>query len=342
MSGVLDLRAGEEVEVRTEAEILSTLARDGTLDGLPFMPEMLEYCGRRFRVFKRADKTCDTTKDYKSRRMQNAVHLEALRCRGDAHGGCQAGCLLFWKEAWLRRPVAADPGASTTVSIHAGREGLTREGLQRATLRPQTEPGQGALYVCQATELPRATTPLHWWDPLQYAREVRSGNVLVRSMVRAFLIAWYNVLARRLARLGVRQYPHVAGQGTRTPTAKLGLQPGERVRVKQRQAILATLDEGHRNRGLWFDVEMVPFCGQEFRVLRRVERIIDERSGKMVRLPNDCIILDGAYCRGHLSRDRLFCPRSIYAYWREIWLERVDEPSLGSATAPDGPGRTAS
>ena len=39
-------------------------------------------------------------------RMRNAVHLEE-RCDGQAHGGCQAGCLVYWKEAWLKR-VPAD------------------------------------------------------------------------------------------------------------------------------------------------------------------------------------------------------------------------------------------
>jgi hypothetical protein len=33
--------------------------------------------------------------------MTDTVHLSDLRCDGSAHAGCQAGCLLFWKEAWL-------------------------------------------------------------------------------------------------------------------------------------------------------------------------------------------------------------------------------------------------
>src|ERR1700675_2625516 len=100
---VLGLRAGDWVEVRNADEIVATLDERGRLDALPFMPEMLQYCGRRFRVFKSAHKTCDTIEQYKGRRMTSAVHLEGLRCDGAAHGGCQAGCLLFWKEAWLER-----------------------------------------------------------------------------------------------------------------------------------------------------------------------------------------------------------------------------------------------
>ena len=105
---------------------------------------------------------------------------------------------------------------------------------------------------------------------------------------------------------------------------RLDLKPGELVCVKSREAIVATLNQQNRNRGMWFDIEQVPYCGGTYRVLARVERIINEKTGKMMRFQNDCIILDGVTCGGNLSRDRLFCPRSIYPYWREIWLERVE------------------
>src|ERR1700691_2433477 len=103
-----NLKAGEWVEVRSKEEILRTLDRSAQLDGLPFMPEMFAFCGKRVRVYKRAHKTCDTINDYKGRKMQDAVHLEGSRCDGQAHGGCQAACLVFWKEAWLKRPGEAE------------------------------------------------------------------------------------------------------------------------------------------------------------------------------------------------------------------------------------------
>jgi hypothetical protein len=55
-------------------------------------------------------------------------------------------------------------------------------------------------------------------------------------------------------------------------------------------------------------------------VLRRVERIIDEQTGRMVHFKHDCIILEGVICSGDYNQ---YCPRSIYPFWREIWLERV-------------------
>ena len=42
------LTVGDFVEVRSKEEILATLDSSGRLDGLPFMPQMFKYCGRRF------------------------------------------------------------------------------------------------------------------------------------------------------------------------------------------------------------------------------------------------------------------------------------------------------
>jgi hypothetical protein len=123
-------------------------------------------------------------------------------------------------------------------------------------------------------------------------------------------------------------YPRRTGKvpvGSKTPSGKLDLQPGEWVRVKSYPEILATLDVSNKNRGLYFDAEMVPFCGRSFRVLKRVKKIVDERTGKITEFKNPCIILEGVACESRYSDCRLFCPRSIYAYWREIWLERVLE-----------------
>src|SRR5215831_10152808 len=97
----MTLRAGDWVEVRSKDEILATLDKNGRLDEMPFMPQMFEYCGKRFKVFKRAHKTCDTINPIAGRRINRAVHLE-IRCDGKAYGGCQAACLIFWKEAWLK------------------------------------------------------------------------------------------------------------------------------------------------------------------------------------------------------------------------------------------------
>src|SRR5258708_7197865 len=111
------LRHGDVVEVKSAAEILATLDAGGALDGLPFMPEMVGYCGRRFTVDKWADNICDTIHYTGSRRLPDSVLLEDLRCDGSGHDGCQAECRLFWKEAWLR------PVESARASPRSGDEG---------------------------------------------------------------------------------------------------------------------------------------------------------------------------------------------------------------------------
>jgi hypothetical protein len=135
-------------------------------------------------------------------------------------------------------------------------------------------------------------------------------------------IAWFNGVQR--LRNGT-VYPSFRGTLQRTPSGQLNLRPGERVRVRSLREIEATLSTKRRNRGLTFDREMICYCGGEYRVLRRVTKIINEGTGKMMDLPGDCLILDGVTCRGHLSPGRLFCPRSIYPFWREVWLERVED-----------------
>ena len=100
---------------------------------------------------------------------------------------------------------------------------------------------------------------------------------------------------------------------------------GERVRIKSHEAILDTLDRGKSNRGMRFDEEMVPYCGKDFTVSRLVDRIIHEKTGEMIEMKTPSVILDGVVCRSEVSRCRLFCPRAIPSYWREIWLERTEE-----------------
>jgi glycosyltransferase involved in cell wall biosynthesis len=326
------LRVGEIVEVRSPEEILATLDQNGELDGLPFMPEMLASCGQRLRIDKLALKLCDTIDWTGIYRMRDAVHLEGSRCDGQAHGGCQAGCNIYWKEAWLKRIPAGDSGPEphperTPAPAARG----TQATLTAATRRPgdPAVPGEER-YACQATELLRAAPErIPSWDVRQYVQDVRSGNAGALATIRTVAVGLFNeyqdasrrLLPRRLRIRGGHRYPFIEGRLERTPEHRLGLQPGERVRVRRKEEIVATLDVNNANRGMSFDGEMVPYCGQEARVLRRVERIIDEKTGRMLHFKNACIVLDDVTCTAAYHRQ---CPRGIYSYWREIWLERVE------------------
>jgi hypothetical protein len=308
------LRPGETVQIKSVSEILATLDAEGKLDGLPFMPEMLQYCGQTVTVYKRADRTCDTIFFDGQRRMEDAVFLTGLRCDGDAHGGCQAGCSIFWKESWLRRP------SVRSEVVEAPEVSLDETALFTAARHGDRSANAPERYMCQATEISRATTPLQWWRPSQYFRELSTGNARPLELLVA-LVKWMFVQAQRRL-MGGSTVPFTRGKLTKTPKAVLDLFPGELVRIKSRAEIAETLDRQNRNRGLTFDSEMLRYCGGEYRVLRRVERIIDEKTGELMDLPGDCIVLDNVTCTAEYHR---LCRRSIYPYWRELWLTRVEE-----------------
>src|SRR6202040_3917378 len=100
------LRCGDLVEVKSPDEIVETLDAEGASDHLPFMPEMLEFCGRTFRVSRRALTICISGPDTgvpRGFRVDDVVTLDDVRCSGTAHGGCQKACMIFWREAWLRK-----------------------------------------------------------------------------------------------------------------------------------------------------------------------------------------------------------------------------------------------
>jgi hypothetical protein len=144
----------------------------------------------------------------------------------------------------------------------------------------------------------------------------------VAPRVSAVLMDIYDVFQDRV---GGVPYPRRSGTlpaGQRTPSRQLGLEPGELVQIRSYREILSTLDSKNRNRGLFFDAEEVPYCGKTVRVSAKVDRIINEQTGKMIMLKDHNVILEGVTCQGHYSNNRMHCPRAICPIWRETWLER--------------------
>jgi hypothetical protein len=333
----MDWHRGDWVEVRSKEEILRTLDAHGRLDGMPFMPEMFAFCGQKLKISAIAHKTCDTVNWSGNRALPESVHLEAARCNGAAHAGCQAGCLLFWKHAWLK-PVGA-PAAE----ISACGAVCTEEAVQSAVHADDPDTGE-IRYRCQATDLPLYTQKLRNLDPRQYVRDLATGNTTPGQMIASFAYFAYDFIGRmnkpawgapfrwvydRWAGItGGLPYPRKPGlapAGKPQPISKLNLQAGDLVRVKSYEEILKTLDRKGHNRGMLFDAELVPYCGGVFRVRSRVETFLDEKTGAVRTLKTPAIILENVWCRSHFSDRRLFCPRAIYSWWREAWLERAPE-----------------
>jgi hypothetical protein len=189
-----------------------------------------------------------------------------------------------------------------------------------------------------------------WWDPRQYVLDVLTGNRSIGGVLRVLSLAALRYLTPRIRRpyrfsrwfhdwmhqtLTGRGSPFIQPRipsGQRTPAGYLDLKPGEFVRIKSKAEIEETLDTYRNNRGLGFDPEeMAPYCEGQFRVRGRVERIVDEKTGKMRVMKQPCIVLENVTCRSEYANGRLNCPRAIFAYWREIWLERVNQ-----GAAPNG------
>jgi hypothetical protein len=306
----IPLRAGDWVQIKSQIEIAETLDADGMLEGLPFMPEMLEFCGKPARVMRRAEKTCIEYPggEYKSREFvnNNVVLLDTPRCSGMDHDGCQRACLFFWKESWLRelepQQIAAPAGCSAMEEL-------------RAKLKTKASSSR---YICQSTELNRATKALP--RPrilLKCIYDVRSGSREILEMTRMVLGPMWKKATVRIPRR------KLAGSLKKTPVGNLALQPGEMVTIKPAVEIAKTLDDQGRNRGLLCDYGMANYSGGKFRVRHRLERMISEATGEM-RNVNATVVLDGLNCTCNNVVGG--CPRQDFMYWREIWLERINAP----------------
>jgi len=303
-----DLRPGDAVEVRSAAEILETLDTDGTLGGLPFMPEMIDFCGKRFVVSKRVVKTCYYGLGTGMRKFaaEDVVILEGVRCSGDAHDGCQKACAIFWREAWLRK--------TEQKSMLAGQDVEEKERL-RTRLKTTIDP---TTYFCQASEILRSTQPLSRGERLgKCISEVRAGNCGVLEMIGRIGVWLFWRVRRTLFGAYAR------GNRTNTPEESLNLQRGESVTVKPIESISETLNESAHNRGLYFTPAMRQLCGEEHTVERKLERIIVDGTGKMRKMRNT-VFLEGSLC-GCSCVAFGGCSRGEFAYWREIWLHRMKD-----------------
>ena len=301
---------GDVVRIRSLEEISATLDANGCLDGLPFMPEMAKFCGTTGTVFRYVDKIYDYGGRKDLRRMKDAVLVAGLRCDGSAHDGCQARCYLLWKSAWL---TTADAPATVSAKPSIG-------------LGPTfVKQGEEKKYVCQFTELVRASSRMNPRDPRQDLRPLIGGNVTIAAFAVAMLTRLFNV-AQRL-RGGIGFPANKPSSTTTSPRMDLNLQPGEVVRVREPERIFETLDRVGKNRGLWFDRDMLKHTKQHFKVLARVDRIIDDASGRMRPMKTPCIVLDGVDASGEVLG---FCPQHDLVFWREAWLER-SEPAKESA-----------
>ena len=332
------MRAGDQVELRPPREILATLDQNGCLEGVPFMPEMLGFFGRTFTVTAQVERACDTICYSGPRRIPSTVMLDDLRCDGAEHAGCQARCRIYWKEQWLR-----PAGFGSTGQAHdIGDDFAQLKRIAEAKVHAADSTADEPTFRCQATELRRASELVRWWSVRSFLHEVSGGNVPPARFVRVMTRVVLEEIGRRLRLISRSPLPFAQGRLTGENYVALplrGLQPGDLVQVRSKAEIAATLNKDGKHKGLWFDKEMLPYCGKTVRVKAKVAQFLDEGSGRVITLASDAYILENVVCRSYHSDGRWFCPRAIYPWWREAWLRPVEKEAaehLAEAPAPTG------
>ena len=99
--------------------------------------------------------------------------------------------------------------------------------------------------------------------------------------------------------------------------------------LRSREGIAATL-KNSRARGLWFDRDMVRFCGRPAVLRKHVHRVIHEATGAMVVMKSPCVTLDNVVATGEFLR---LCSQHEYIFWRETWLQPVVGDRFGASFA---------
>lgn len=106
----------------------------------------------------------------------------------------------------------------------------------------------------------------------------------------------------------------------RADSRALPLAAGDVVRVRSKAEIQATLNSWGELMGCLFMDAQRQYCGTTQRVLKRVERFVDERDYR-VKKAKGIILLDGLMCEGTPDYGR--CDRACFYFWREEWLEKI-------------------
>ena len=237
-----ELRVGDLVEVLSAGEILAgSPTRPRARDSSFFhAPRCSSFVASACPCTEAAHKLCEIiTGNGRMHWMNNAVHLVGASCTGLAHGGCQAACSLYWKEAGygeypvgaVRNPSLLSPLLARCASTRRQSNGRRRNNLTRM------EPNASR---CQATEILRAAPGT---DPFLECTEpclvdLRSGNASVLAVTKSLLFRLFNIyqvlepacspatlaLGKGRAEMGFRQGSRVRTNANGSPS---DLQVGE-------------------------------------------------------------------------------------------------------------------
>lgn len=145
------------------------------------------------------------------------------------------------------------------------------------------------------------------------------------SRVELFRVIYFGLknLTRIISGKG-KYYADEQDEASLIPT--LNLHPGEKVKIRSIEEIRKTLDENGKYNGLAFTPAQKKYCGGTYIVLKRLERAFNEGTWKMFKM-KDTVLLKDVVCdgRGGIGYEWDGCDRHCLLWWKEIWLERVEE-----------------
>ncbi len=121
------------------------------------------------------------------------------------------------------------------------------------------------------------------------------------------------------------------------------LEAGDWVMVRSLEDIQKTLNRFKELKGCAFLEDMKQYCGTQQRVLKVMERFLDERDYQ-VKKAKGIVLLDGVYCQGTPVFGR--CDRSCLSFWpapgRTTYGRRCPMPpgyGVTSTSRPSSPSR---
>jgi hypothetical protein len=114
----------------------------------------------------------------------------------------------------------------------------------------------------------------------------------------------------------------------RTPSKKLppefessdDLEPGDRVEVRSEQEVLSTLNADRKLKGLAPMPEMVKHYGKEYRVFKKLNKIMIESTGELRAIKSPTYMLEEVFCDGEFHQH---CDRSCFLLWKREWLKKI-------------------
>lgn len=161
----------------------------------------------------------------------------------------------------------------------------------------------------------------------------RRSKLMVRrllspAMERRFKNYFNDMMNRYYKATGRKTKPAAnLPEGTRN-----NLQTGDWVRVRSLKEIAEIVNYFNQVKGCAFMPEMAKYCGTTQRVLKSMERFVDERD-LLIKKSKGIILLEGVMCEG--TEDFGRCERSCFHFWREEWLEKIKVPMTAAPKVSD-------